>query len=197
MELNAGARLGLSATPTRYGDADGTVRIFNYFGPIVPPPITLVDAIKAGRLVPYEYYPHAVHLTAGEAADWKQLTRAIQLEMSRAQTGETGKVSLTEKAKMLLIRRARIAKKASAKVQLAPDIVSKNFERGQSWLVYCEDSEQLANVMESLQKAGFEPVEYHSAMAGDRSATMSWFRSFGGILVSIRCLDEGVAHPAS
>jgi superfamily II DNA or RNA helicase len=33
-------------------------------------------------------------------------------------------------------------------------------------------------------------------MAGDREATMDWFRSFGGILVSIRCLDEGVDIPA-
>ena len=32
-------------------------------------------------------------------------------------------------------------------------------------------------------------------MQGDRAATMSWFRSFGGILVSIRCLDEGVDIP--
>ena len=40
-----------------------------------------------------------------------------------------------------------------------------------------------------------DPVEYHSNMEGDRTATMSWFRSFGGILVSIRCLDEGVDIP--
>jgi superfamily II DNA or RNA helicase len=33
-------------------------------------------------------------------------------------------------------------------------------------------------------------------MAGDRDATMDWFKSFGGILVSIRCLDEGVDIPA-
>ena len=29
-------------------------------------------------------------------------------------------------------------------------------------------------------------------MPGDRDATMAWFRTYGGILVSIRCLDEGL-----
>ena len=46
-----------------------------------------------------------------------------------------------------------------------------------------------------LRREGMDPIEYHSNMEGDRAATMSWFRSFGGILVSIRCLDEGVDIP--
>jgi superfamily II DNA or RNA helicase len=33
-------------------------------------------------------------------------------------------------------------------------------------------------------------------MAGDRHATLDWFKTFGGLLVSIRCLDEGVDIPA-
>jgi superfamily II DNA or RNA helicase len=51
-------------------------------------------------------------------------------------------------------------------------------------------------VRAALAAERFEPVEYHSSMAGERGATMSWFRSFGGILVSIRCLDEGVDIPS-
>jgi hypothetical protein len=83
MEIDAGARLGLSATPTRYGDPVGTAQIFRYFGPIVQPPVTLADAIEAGRLVSYEYFPHPLHLTVTEAADWKDITHAIQLEVRR------------------------------------------------------------------------------------------------------------------
>jgi superfamily II DNA or RNA helicase len=33
-------------------------------------------------------------------------------------------------------------------------------------------------------------------MEGDRHATLEWFKTFGGLLVSIRCLDEGVDIPA-
>jgi superfamily II DNA or RNA helicase len=196
MEIDAGSRLGLSATPTRYGDPDGTARIFNYFGRVVPPPVTLLDAVSAGRLVPYEYHPHPVNLTASEADDWREVTKAIRQEMARQGTDERGSWRLSEKAKMLLIRRSRIAKKAAAKVKLAIDVLTTAYEQGQSWLVYCEDGGQLADVLIALREAGLEPVEYHSGMAGDRDATMDWFKSFGGILVSIRCLDEGVDIPA-
>ena len=33
-------------------------------------------------------------------------------------------------------------------------------------------------------------------MRGDRHATLDWFKMFGGLLISIRCLDEGVDIPA-
>ena len=196
MSVMAGGRLGLSATPIRYGDPEGTAKIFAYFGDVVPPKITLMDAVAAGRLVPYEYHPHPINLTATEAAEWKDLTKAIQFECMRQKADKNGKRPLSEKAKMLLIRRARVAKKAAAKVGLAVDVIKTNFETGQSWLVYCEDSGQLAEVISKLSDEGFASVEYHSSMAGDRDATMSWFRSYGGILVSIRCLDEGVDIPA-
>jgi superfamily II DNA or RNA helicase len=196
MGINAGARLGLSATPIRYGDPEGTARIFAFFGDVVLPKITLNDAIEAGRLVPYEYFPHPVNLTATEAAEWTELSRSIRTEIGRQKSDANGRKPLTDKAKMLLIRRSRIAKKASAKINLSVDVIKNNFQEGQSWLVYCEDGDQLADVRAALKGASFDSIEYHSGMLGDRDATMSWFQSFGGILVSIRCLDEGVDIPA-
>ena len=195
MTLDAGSRLGLSATPVRYGDPEGTRRIFDYFGSAVPPPITLVDAIKAGRLVPYEYFPHSLNLTAEEADEWRNYTDKIRREIVRQRPDDAGVRSLSDKAKMLLIQRSRVAKKAANKVRLTCDVLKEYFEKGQSWLVYCEDADQLAQVLGALRQEGMSPVEYHSKMEGDRGATMSWFRSFGGILVSIRCLDEGVDIP--
>ena len=195
MTLDAGSRLGLSATPVRYGDSDGTRRIFDYFGGTVPPPITLVDAIEAGRLVPYEYFPHALNLTAEEADEWRNYTDKIRREIVRQRPDDAGVRPLSDKAKMLLIQRSRVAKKAANKVRLTCDVLKEHFEKGQSWLVYCEDADQLAQVLAALRQEGMIPVEYHSKMEGDRGATMSWFRSFGGILVSIRCLDEGVDIP--
>jgi superfamily II DNA or RNA helicase len=196
MQIESGPRLGLSATPTRYGDPDGTQKIFDYFGPVIEPRITLADAIKADRLVPYEYYPHPMNLTATEADEWRARTQAIKLEVARQRTDADGRKILSERAKMMLIQRSRIAKKAAAKVNLAVEVLQRNFEASQSWLVYCEDSDQLGKVLDALREAGMSPVEYHSNMTGDREATMKWFRSFGGILVSIACLDEGVDIPA-
>jgi superfamily II DNA or RNA helicase len=196
LELNAGSRLGLSATPERYGDPDGTSRLLAYFEGIVPPAITLLDAVRAGRLVPYEYYPHPINLTATEAADWRSISREITLEIARQKADKSGRKPISERAKMLLINRARIAKKASLKIDLARQVLRDEFQEGQHWLVYCEDSDQLASVLAALKAEGLSPIEYHSSMVGDRDATMAWFRSFGGVLVSIRCLDEGVDIPS-
>ena len=49
-------RLGLSATPRRYMDEEGTNAIFDYFGDIVFK-FSLKDAIKNKFLTPYYYYP--------------------------------------------------------------------------------------------------------------------------------------------
>lgn len=196
MEINSGARLGLSATPTRYGDPEGTERILRYFGPVVPPPITLHDAIQAGRLVAYEYYPHPVHLTAEESEEWKTITRRIFLEFNKSRDHALQAGPLTERAKMLLIQRSRIAKKARNKVAIARSTLRSAYRAGQRWLVYCEDADQLKEVLAELGAVGLAAMEYHSAMSGDRAAALAWFRSFGGILVSIKCLDEGVDIPA-
>lgn len=194
--LNTGLRLGLSATPERYGDPDGTHRVLSYFEGIIPPPITLMDAVRAGRLVPYEYFPHPVRLSAEEAETWREVSHEVTLEVAKQKTDSSGKKPLTERAKMLLIKRARIAKKAHAKVDLARKILRENFNAGEHWLVYCEDADQLGAVLVALRADGLSPTEYHSSMTGDRDATMAWFRTFGGILVSIRCLDEGVDIPS-
>lgn len=195
MRIDAGLRLGLSATPKRYGDPDGTAKLFDYFGGIVPPAITLADAVKAGRLVPYQYFPHTVNLNAEEADQWLSYTNRIKVEVAKSSTDTSGKKQLSDRAKMLLIQRSRIAKKAVAKIDLAVRTISQEYEDGQSWLVYCEDSEQLADVVTRLRMAGIDSIEYHSNMSGDRESTMEWFHKFGGILVSIKCLDEGVDIP--
>lgn len=194
--LEAGARLGLSATPIRYGDQEGTRAMFGYFGEVIPPPITLADAIAAGRLVEYEYTPHPVSLTAEESEDWKRLTLQIRREMGSSK-GEDGKSApLSEKAKMLLIRRSRIAKKAANKIALAVDVLSRHYDDGDRWLVYCEDQGHLQAVIDALRSVGLSSLRYHTDMDGDKDATLAHFRTFGGIMVSIRCLDEGVDIPA-
>src|SRR5204862_3614465 len=53
LSIDAPARLGLSATPERAGDPDGTAIVLNYFERKLEPRFTLHDAIQAGRLVPY------------------------------------------------------------------------------------------------------------------------------------------------
>jgi len=194
--IDSGPRLGMSATPYRYGDPEGTARIFDYFGQVVLPKFTLQDAISAGRLVAYEYHPHPVYLTADEAEEWKSESARIRLEIARGKTDDGGKKIISDKARMMIIKRSRIAKKARNKLRLAVETLRDSYEDGQRWLIYCEDTGQLQEVMEQLAAIDLRPIEYHSSMDGDRKAALEWFTKIGGILVSIKCLDEGIDLPA-
>lgn len=191
MLIDSGPRLGLSATPQRYGDPEGTAKIFDHFGGVLHPRITLADAVEAGRLVQYIYHPHPIRLNIEEAEEWKRLTRSIRFEIGNSEDGR-----LTEKAKLLLIRRSRVAKKCAAKAPLAAQIVKEFYQEGEGWLIYCEDSEHLEQIMDEIRGVGINPIKYYSNMDGDRATTLEWFTRYGGVMVSIRCLDEGIDIPS-
>jgi len=186
--------MGLSATPKRFGDPEGTNRLLAYFEGIAHS-FTLADAIAAGRLCRYTYHVHPVELTQEEALEWRDMTRDIKRETARSPQSETGDLMLSERAKMLLIQRARILKRASAKVPLAVEVLKNYFEPGQRWLVYCDDQYQLKEVLSAIRGAGLPCDEYYAEMEGNKEATMAHFSTIGGILVAIKMLDEGVDIP--
>jgi superfamily II DNA or RNA helicase len=61
--------------------------------------------------------------------------------------------------------------------------------------VYCSDIDQLERVHDKLEELPFRVLEYHSKMDGNREQTLNYFRDNGGIILSIKCLDEGVDIP--
>lgn len=198
LSLDTGPRLGLSATPERAGDKEGTAAINTYFEGVVPPPFALVDAIRAKALTPYAYSAHTVSLTDVERAGWNKLTEDIRRVFARTlATTDDGDTLNEGRLKRLLIQRARIVKRAEGKIPLAAEIVSGSYKPGERWIVYCDDQDQLARVKRTISEAGVEDTyEYHSAMIGDRARTLDIFGKRGGVLVSIRCLDEGVDIPS-
>jgi len=195
LTLQTGGRLGMSATPERFGDPVGTTAIFEYFGETLQPEFTLSDAIKVGRLVPYDYHVHLVSLLQHEQDEWVAATDRISLEYARLPDIAGEKVP-TEHFKMLLIQRARIVKRAAQKVALAQSVLRTDFRQTDRWLIYCDDQSQLVDVVRTLRESGFPTLEYHSAMRGSRSDTLHYFEERGGVLVAIKCLDEGVDIPS-
>ena len=191
LTINSGARLWLSATPARYRDADGTAVIFDYFGPIVHT-FDLVDAIESGNLTKYYYYPVPVHLNSQESDEWKKLS----LKLSRAISYSKDSNPFDDEAvKQILIKRSRIAKNAAAKVDLAVEIIKTNYHRGERWLIYCDNINQLEQLWTKLDLLRLDSYKYYSSMPGDRESTLNYFNDNGGILISIKCLDEGVDIP--
>lgn len=196
--LDSGPRLGLSATPERAGDPDGTRAIFDYFCGVVPPPFGITEAVESGTLTPYAYSVHPIYLDAEEQARWQKLTDEYRRLYARTEAkGDVSDAGIAARLKMLLIRRARIVKAARGKVDTAVRIVRTYYQPGQRWIIYCDDQVQLEIVQNALHASGLDEVyEYHSAMVGDRARTLDRFNALGGIIVSIRCLDEGVDLPA-
>ena len=195
LDIQAGGRLGLSATPERFGDVDGTRAIFNYFGAVLLPEFGIPDAIKCGRLVPYDYHVHQVALNRDEQRHWLEFTDRIKASYARLPDDGTGGKRQTEEYRMLLIRRASILKRAEGKVPLAVETIREEYDNGDRWLVYCDNSDQLRLVLEGIRNIGVDAYEYWSGMSGSRPETLDFFERIGGVLVAIRCLDEGVDPP--
>lgn len=197
LTINASARLGLSATPERAGDPVGTARIFGYFGGVVEPEFSLADAVAAGRLCQYEYHVQPVSLSAEEEEEWKSISKQINRLMVRSDDGQPrGVADLDPYLKSLLIKRARIAKGAKGKAEAAAKVLSSAYREGQRWLVYCDDTVQLEQIRADLRSQGLPSMPYFADMEADRTATLESFELNGGIVVAIKCLDEGVDIPS-
>ena len=189
--IDASARLGLSATPERYGDPAGTQKIANYFGATVEPKFSIQDAITAGRLVPYQYWIHEVSLDPIEEEEFEKLTQMIRRQAAISERDGQRSKSLDA----LLRRRARIVKESSAKATLACQIIRRDYRGSGHWLVYCNSRNQMDIVQAELRKEKVDCLQYHSALAKPRHETIEYFMREGGILLAIKCLDEGIDIP--
>jgi len=196
LELKAGGRLGLSATPDRFGDPKGTSAIFEYFGSPIPPPFTIRDAQNAEppRLVQYHYYPNTVPLTAPEFAKYRSLSKKVGLLSARAQ--KSGKKTDQDKLGLALIERAKVLKGAKNKTSFALQEIEERYSPEDRWLVYCDGVSQLEEIQNELENRDYRTLVYHSAMDASKEATIQQFIDLGGIMLSINCLDEGIDIPA-
>ena len=188
-----GATLGLSATYSRQFDQQGTERLVNFFGPVLEPIIGLAEAIMLGLLVPYDYRLHELSLDDDELEQYESLTNQI-----RRLVGQEPSASEKDSyLQMLLIRRARILKQARGKVPLAAQILRDEYRQGDRWLVYCDDIAQLKALISDCLDSGLPTLEFHSEMPSDRDEVLRSLGQYGGIVVAIRCLDEGIDIPVT
>ena len=111
LSVETGPRMGLSATPRRAGDPEGTQAIFDYFDGVVPPPFTLKDAIPS-TLTPYFYYVHTIRLTPEEQEKWTEFSKRLARVAAQANKAGHGDATLSARVQQLLIDRARIIKAA-------------------------------------------------------------------------------------
>lgn len=192
--LSSGASLGLSATPLRSFDDEGTEAIFEFFGAQLEPVYSLSQAISDGNLVAYDFQYLPARLSEDEQSKWDELTVKIGQAAGLAGSAHG---SPGDYLRNLLISRARIAKTANSKVGLAADIVVEKFEAGDRWLVYCETESHLSQVKQAIRDKSpvMTLMTYTSSNEDEHERVLAHFKEQGGVLLAIRCLDEGVDIP--
>ena len=187
-------RMGLSATPERFNDLVGTSAIYQFFGSELEPKFTLEDAINKGILVPYDYTFALSTLSETEQKDYDRLSLQISQIVARIKSGD-GDGSLQGRLDKLRINRSRILKGASDKVEISFEVLKREYLDGDRWFIYCQDQTQLNSVKERILTLNLHVLEYHSNMIGDRPAQLDFFEKEGGVMLAIKCLDEGIDIP--
>jgi len=188
-------RLGLSATPIRQYDEEGTDALFSYFGEVCFQ-FTLEDAI--GRcLTPYDYHVHFVSLTANEMDHWQELTNHISRLAWKIKGGI--KDSYLDN---LLRQRRLVLETAVAKIDTLSRLLDQEDPKQLRYtLIYATDKDptQLEQVNNLLNERGvlFHQLTYEET--ANRETTRRILSSFqDGQLQAItakRVLDEGVNVP--
>lgn len=199
-------RLGLSATPERGFDPEGTAALEDFFGPVVFR-FGLENAIHSGALVPYDYGVSIVELQGEELERYVELSHAIARAIG---PGDLESGALAGPAKHLLIARARVVANAAAKIPALRHAIRDY--RGEPYnIVYCGDGtpehdtgvdgiRQIESAVRLLgRELGMRVQPYTSETAADDRDHFRERFERGGLqaLVAIRCLDEGVDIPAA
>ncbi|MFW6026242.1 MAG: DEAD/DEAH box helicase family protein [Candidatus Woesearchaeota archaeon] len=198
-------RLALSATPKRKYDEEGTKILKNYFDKEVYY-FGLKEAIENEFLVEYYYYPQIVYLTDSEYDEYIKISKKI----SKSVYNKDDEVMLTQAAKMLLIKRARLVAGADNKLsklrELMKDKTDSNYNLVYSGATYVENETSNSEIRQieaitrllgnelDMRVAKFtaeETMEERRRIIKDFSdgETLQ-------VIAAIKCLDEGVNIPA-
>ena len=198
-------RIGLSATPIRQFDPDGTDRLFEFFGGAPVFEFTLRDAIHAGCLVPYRYYLHSVEFETEEMEHFDDLTH--QLAQAGFRVTDDGRtVGLSRRVERLLRERRALVEQANSKLDaLKQALCRMNPSSVKRTLIYTsakprvlDKPRQITAVNRLLQDLHIESHQF----TGEETSTSkarSYLRKFGSgdykVLTSMKVLDEGIDIP--
>ena len=187
-------RLGLSATPNRWFDPEGTAALRAYFRETVYE-FPLAQAIEAGYLCSYSYLPHLVELTEGELYEYEALTAKIAKLYARKNDDEVTEQLL----EALLRQRTDLLNNAENKLPMLKQLVVNQSEPLYHALFYCAPGQ----IDEVISMLGHElGLHIHRFTAEEsteeRRSLLERFasRNLQG-LVAMKCLDEGVDVPGT
>ena len=196
-------RLGLSATPQRYFDDEGSKGIYEYFGGVVYS-FDIKEAIYKEILCPYNYHPIVTTLTEDEMNEYASYSEKISHMLNRKNNATNlsseNRAKFEKMKELLNIQRSRIFKKAINKKDSLENILEELNKNGKlhHLLVYFEDTEQMEDFNEIFEKfASVTSIIDSSVKNEKRNLIIEAFsRGDISIILAMKILDEGVDIPA-
>lgn len=217
--IHLSKRIGLSATPKRAYDPEGSAQMDAFFNESENRPYTysfsMERAIDEGILCPYYYYPRLVSLTPDEMVAYAEISAKLAKLYTRAKGDSTASKSV----EMLLMQRKRVIHKAQGKLAAFETILTDIIDRRGKidyTLVYAPegfyadtdiDDESFPDLTDENRIIDFyasivrrvsptTTVTQYTSNSDDRDMVLRQFEQ-GQIntLLSMKCLDEGVDIP--
>ncbi len=202
-----GIRIGLSATPIRQYDPDGTDRLFDFFG---GPPVfefSIRNAIESKCLVPYRYHLRIVRLSEDEMEYYEELSE--QLARAGFHMDDEGRsIGLTPYVESLLRKRRALIEQADAKIEaLERELLRIGVQNIEKTLIYAsakpiplpDKERQITAVNRLLSRIGIVSHQYTAKETGKTKTTEDFLTLFGRqdyqVLTAMKVLDEGIDLP--
>jgi superfamily II DNA or RNA helicase len=180
-------RLGLSATPERHGDDEGTQILFDYFNKVVfsfP-----IEKAIGKYLTNYYYYPVSVELTESEFEEYRSLTMQI-VRLANKQDDVS-----KDRLQKLAIKRARVQNNSINKLEWISDNIH-NIPLDYS-LFYAGD--QIFSQVKQLLGKKLKVSLHEFTSRQNRNVRKQLLKDFSQqkiqSLIAMKCLDEGVDIP--
>ena len=196
------ARLGLSATPIRHYDEDGTLALMGYFDNVVYE-LELKEAIDEGHLCNYDYFPYYAELNYEEMEVYDRLTRKIAEKYANKSKHQQDEDDGNDPE----IKRANLIANAVNKLDILQEILDSITIMKQA-LVYCTSNPspavpfgsptQLDNVENILVKNNIvsTSVTFKNPTKDRGLILQNLAVGHYDCITAVRCLDEGVDIPS-
>ncbi len=205
-------RIGLSATPERLFDEEGTQLIREYFGN-ESFEFTIFDALHTinpvtGKpfLNPYTYHPRFIHLTDEESKQCAKLNRAIfwaNQELMKLKKKHLPYMKVQNDLENLYMKRADLAKNAEEKMSALSELLEEmNPDTIRDTIIFTSDK-QMEPFMEMLSAKKITRAKITEEISAiktsketgltERQQILDGFakRSLQ-VILGIKCLDEGI-----
>ena len=207
-------RIGLSATPKRIYDPEGSIAMQDFFQDKEPYTysFSMDKAIEEGVLCKYYYYPHIITLTSVEFSKYQVLTKKLMQFFDPVRF----EFKDGDAAKKLLLERKRIIHKAENKLGIVQNILKKQYQtkgnlkytliyvpegyEDNNSETYSENEEELHIINQYCEtihriNSNINVSKFISDISNREEVLKQFQKGDIHVLASMKCLDEGVDVP--